>query len=306
MQHFLHRPALTEAKDLRTLVENRSVYSHDHFELNVFETHLKAEQVELQFNEFVLTSMFRGKKVMHLGQQQAFDYLPGESLILAPAEKMRIDFPEARDGNPTQCLAVEIGRDLIDETVNILNEQYRRPQACGSWNMDLRRQHLHNGEALTATLNRLVHLSVNDGDQAKDVLLNLAMKETIVRLMQTQARVLLTTQFSTEASRNPMAAVTEYIVQHLSAPIGMNKLARLAGMSRARFFQKFKEMYGETPARFISRLRIEQARKLLRSTDLPVAEIAYSCGFENVSHFNTAFKREVGETPGRWRRSVLV
>ena len=101
MSNFLQKPKLTNERHLKTLVENRTTYSHNQFELNVFETHLMAHQVELEFNDFVLTSMFRGKKVMHL-DKGSFDYLPGESVVIAPGEKMVIDFPEACPDNPTQ------------------------------------------------------------------------------------------------------------------------------------------------------------------------------------------------------------
>jgi len=103
--HKPQSPTLKPIKDLLTLVENRTVYSLDNFELNIFETHQKSEDVHLKFNSFVLTTMFRGKKVMHLFDKQGFEYLPGESVIVPANEEMKIDFPEADFSNPTQCMA---------------------------------------------------------------------------------------------------------------------------------------------------------------------------------------------------------
>jgi len=48
MPNYLQQPSLTQSRDLKSLVENRTTYSHNQFELNVFETHLKAHEVELQ------------------------------------------------------------------------------------------------------------------------------------------------------------------------------------------------------------------------------------------------------------------
>lgn len=302
MPNYLQKPELSAGRNLKTLVENRTSYSHNQFELNVFETHLQAHEVELQFRDFVFTSMFRGKKVMHLQGKQSFDYLPGESVLIAPGEKMVIDFPEACIENPTQCLAIEIGEGLLSKTADLLNEKFSKPDSCGDWKVDMKIHHLLNEDGLAASLDRLVHLSINEQAKLKDTLLDLAMQEMIVRLMQTQARGLLVRNHGKDASSNPMAGAINYLSQHLSENISMQELAAKAYMSRAKFFTKFKEMYGETPARFVQRLRLEKARSLLLETQASVSEIALSCGFENSSHFTTAFKRETGQTPSQYRK----
>ena len=66
---------------LHSLVENRTVYALEGFELNVFETHHAAHRVPLRLEGLALTTMLRGKKVMHLPGREAFDYLPGESVV---------------------------------------------------------------------------------------------------------------------------------------------------------------------------------------------------------------------------------
>ena len=90
-----------QRRRLESHVENRTVYTLQTAELNVYETHLHAEKVELAFGDTVLASMLRGKKVMHL-RDNSFDFFPGESVVLPPGELMRIDFPEATAENPTR------------------------------------------------------------------------------------------------------------------------------------------------------------------------------------------------------------
>ncbi|MEL6629428.1 MAG: AraC family transcriptional regulator N-terminal domain-containing protein [Bacteroidota bacterium] len=81
--------------------------------MNIFETHQVAERVWLNFDQPVLASMIKGKKVMHLGEKDPFPFLPGESLMLPREEWMNIDFPEANLTNPTQCLAMTISEEKM-------------------------------------------------------------------------------------------------------------------------------------------------------------------------------------------------
>lgn len=92
-KNLLQLPELSSKKALKTLIENRSIYNLESCELNLFETYQSSEKVQLQFTDLVVTSMLRGKKVMHLFDEPAFDYLPGESVIIPANELMKIDFP---------------------------------------------------------------------------------------------------------------------------------------------------------------------------------------------------------------------
>lgn len=304
MGNLLNPPKLTTSGNLKTLVENRTSYSRNEFELNIFETHQVANKVALTFNDFVLTSMFRGKKVMHINGQAAFDYLPGESVILGPGEEMVIDFPEAKKEDPTQCLAIEMSADLIKSTVDLLNDRFPKAEHCGVWDADIGKYHFPNDQALSGALNRVVSLTVNESSSSKDVLLDLTLRETLIRLMQTQAREVLLTGFQKIYSSNPMAAVVKYLSEHLDCSLSMDTLAKIAGMSRAGFFSKFKQMYGTTPARFHLSLRLEHSKSLLRYSDECISQIAYQCGFEHPSHFTIAFKRDTGCSPQAYRKSI--
>ncbi len=80
-------------------------------------------------------------------------------------------------------------------------------------------------------------------------------------------------------------------------------LARECGMSRTNFAQRFKARVGCPPLDYLLRWRMASASSTLNSTEKTVAVIAESVGYASETAFNSAFKRTVGESPGRYRSS---
>jgi AraC-like DNA-binding protein len=98
--------------------------------------------------------------------------------------------------------------------------------------------------------------------------------------------------------------VIDFIEAHLHENIGLEDLARAAGLSANHFLRVFKLATGETPYHFLRARRLERARQLLAEDAMPLAELALECGFANQAHFTAAFSRELGISPGRYRRAV--
>lgn len=98
--------------------------------------------------------------------------------------------------------------------------------------------------------------------------------------------------------------VLEFIETNLQESIGLDDLAHAAGLSANHFLRVFKLATGETPYHFLRARRLERARQLLVDNAMPLAELALECGFANQAHFTAAFSREVGISPGRYRRAV--
>ena len=97
--------------------------------------------------------------------------------------------------------------------------------------------------------------------------------------------------------------VQEHLAANISEPITLRDLAEAAGLSRMHFAAQFRVATGCRPHDYLLQQRIEQAKQMLASTDVPLVEVALSVGFQTQSHFSTVFKRLAGDTPGRWQRS---
>lgn len=86
----------------------------------------------------------------------------------------------------------------------------------------------------------------------------------------------------------------------------LEAMARLAGMSRAAFAARFKDLVGQSPGRYLTELRMSRAEDALARSTAPLAAIARTVGYGNEFAFATAFRRHHGCSPGRWRQRRAV
>lgn len=293
------------SRKLEQIVENRTAYTIDTAELNIYETYHHAENVELTFNSPVLASMIRGKKVMHLPKTPSFDFLPGESVIVPAHETMCIDFPEAHTQNPTQCLALAIAPDKVKQVTDYLNERAPLIDNRKGWQFDESNFFLTNDAVINQLIARLIYI-FTENNSAKDVFANLVMQELVIRLMQTKAREMLLVNYQPLVTTNRLAHVAKYVDEHLHKPLTVHDLANQACMSEPTFFRCFKQEFGMTPVEFINQRRIQFAMRLLRTSQQALGDICFLCGYNNVTYFLKLFKKTVGLTPAQYRKQAII
>ncbi|WP_335975136.1 AraC family transcriptional regulator [Gaetbulibacter jejuensis] len=292
-------------RKLTTLVENRTTYNADYAELNIYETHEYAEKVSLTFNFPVIASMLTGKKIMHIDGLPSFDFFPGESVVMPTNKEMIIDFPLAKANNPTQCLALGIDSDKIDEVVEKFNHHVTIESENNNWKLDDNASHLINNVDVNHLVERLVHTFTNT-TSSKDVLLDLMIQELIVRLLQTKAKAFLLNDTDGIFNDTRIGFVIKYIKQNLTnKDITVDLLAEKACMSASHFHKKFKNTLGVSPIDYINSEKIKFSKKLIKETkDLRMSEIAFKSGFNNTSYFNRQFKKMELMTPQQFKNSI--
>jgi AraC-like DNA-binding protein len=296
---FLHTPALTHEKSLKTLVENRTVYSLNHCELNLFETYKSSALVPLKFNDLVVTSMLRGKKVMHLFDDPSFDYLPGETVVIPSKVEMKIDFPEATLENPTQCLALAIDQTKISDTLHFLNEKYPKEGNNQFWNLNYQNYFFCNNVELATTINKLIKECMSTSI-TKDILADLTLQELLIRIIQTQTSKAIDDGLFSDP-KNPITPVIEFIRLNLKENFTIKHLSEKACMSSASFYRFFKRELGRSPIEFIIDEKIRCAKQLLKNPSIQINEVCYLSGFEDCNYFIRLFKKHEGITPKQYQ-----
>ena len=90
--------------------------------------------------------------------------------------------------------------------------------------------------------------------------------------------------------------------RNYAEPLDVRAVAAVAHISPAHFSRSFRDVFGETPHRYLQRRRVERAMFLLRETDRSVTDICFDVAFTSVGTFSRTFKDIVGEPPREYRR----
>jgi AraC-like DNA-binding protein len=93
----------------------------------------------------------------------------------------------------------------------------------------------------------------------------------------------------------------EYIDKNPTEPISLEYLAHLSRMSITNFRREWSKIYSETPMQYRDRVRIFYAKEYLGSGYYTVSEVAYRCGFDDVSYFIRFFKKHTGISPKKFK-----
>lgn len=289
---LIHTLPFSKERELSTLVENRRIFTLDNLELNIYETYRASASVPLRFDDLVMINMIQGKKVMHLEDTKAFDYLPGQMMVLPAMMDMHIDFPEATLDRPTQCTALTIRKEKIASVLTYLNEFYPKEQWT-EWRMDPELFHLYNSIELADLVNKLFQIIMSE-NPVKDVLADLTFKELIIRLVQSQSLM------SLHMGKSPnkiLLYLQDFIRKHITEKISIDLLEKVAHMSKASLTRMFKRELGVSPMEYVIQQRIDKAKHLLLLTS-NVKESCFGAGFNDVNYFVRLFKNRVGITPG--------
>ena len=173
------------------------------------------------------------------------------------------------------------------------------------------------GHPLLRELPEVVHLSA-DGELKTAVTLlatelsqpGLGADALVPTLLDLLLLYTLRTWFASHPERGWAAALRDPVVapalgavhEDPAKPWTVASLAALGGLSRAPFARRFAELVGQSPMRYVTWWRMTTAARLLRSSDAALHAVAAEVGYQSEFAFATAFKRQYGVAPGRYRK----
>lgn len=153
---------------------------------------------------------------------------------------------------------------------------------------------------------RCTALPVDPGKLYKAILQAAPVQDAYVRsaahILHAVASYLILERMATLKDDLLEVRLDSYISNHYTEALDAVHLSQALGIGKTRLYALTKKLYRQGMAARIRELRMEKARSLLREQrNLPLAEVAWQCGYQDYNYFFTVFKREVGCTPREWR-----
>lgn len=303
--YYLDKYTTTKIDKLKTEVEQRTTFTLNRCELNIFETHKKAENIKLRFDGFTVTSMLRGKKILKMEDNSTMNYVPGETFMLTSSTEMVIDFPEANYSNPSQCTALVIEDDYLKKQLQYINENFSKDRDdAADWGLDYNKLFLQNDEKIAVLGNKLMKL-FSSNDPMKDILVDIKLKELVLSIMRLQNYKLISDTDGLIDKRNSrFKAVVDYIRKNITTNITAKELSAIACMSKSVFYRNFINEFGLPPNKLILNEKIKYAKTLMNSDNIKIKEICFASGFSDPNYFSRQFKKLEGITPGEYLGQV--
>jgi AraC-like DNA-binding protein len=135
----------------------------------------------------------------------------------------------------------------------------------------------------------------------------IALLELLQLLVSSPHKEICSAGYLPNANRHESQKIStalNYLHEHFERRITVDEVARLLNISRATCNRLFQKSLGNSFKSFLIRMRISHACKLFVETEKSVMDIAFECGFSNLSNFNRQFKQLKGQTPGEFRRQI--
>ncbi len=98
--------------------------------------------------------------------------------------------------------------------------------------------------------------------------------------------------------------IQEWMHKHFNDEINIQELSKIFELSQRSLNRRFKQATGLSPVQYIQGIRLEKAKELLKTSNLAIAEVAYSVGYPDSTYFSALFKRIFSLSPGEYRRLV--
>ena len=135
-------------------------------------------------------------------------------------------------------------------------------------------------------------------DVNTEYLVRLHLLELLIQLARLSSR-----SYAKKRHAELVDLIRDYLRAHLAESISMERLAEQFGLSAGYLHTLFRQQTGTTIGKTLLSLRIQEAKRMLRESTVPVERICYRCGFSDPSNFYKQFRREAGTVPGAWRKN---
>ena len=278
-------------------------------------------------DEYLICAQIRGEEECEVsGKAQEFQ--PGDVVLINPQQ---VHTGNARGADALEYISLYVDREVVANLARELGAPTTSPEftvvkASSQWNLVEKLRHLLS---LSASLdaNQLYPSEHTPTEDDVELPRKLAPDTVVESPAQADERLeiesalhdVITHAFKEFSNlRQPMLRSTNRVghrkiakaIEHIRAldpghnpaSISLEELAGIAGLSKYHFLRQFNSVVGMTPGAYLRTLRLCHAARKLRTTDMPILDVALSVGFADHPSFSRAFARHMGMTPSEYQK----
>jgi len=277
----------------------------------------------IQTSKVTLVVVLEGK-INFESKEYTQECTVGESLIIPPHKAIRLEASKIETSktneekqnkkttknkkNGLSWLELQVPIETINLTISQYNKIGTTEEDCklkvennSDWQFGESPINVTHDTSIKKSITRLIDLFTEE-HYNRDAFIDFAIKELILRFVQTPARDKIELEQKQKTQTNPsIEAVLDYIKEHIDEPISIDTLTDIASMSKAAFFRIFKETLDISPIDYINRERIEIAKNRLVDISKSVTDICYELGYNHMTYFIRVFKKYEGITPKQFQ-----
>ena len=199
-------------------------------------------------------------------------------------------------------ITIQFHKDLFDEKFLRRNQlSFIRTMLGNSL-----RGILFSFETASLLSSRIMRLSKKSGFESVLELMSILHELSISRHSRMLSNSTFNNMENFSYNSRRIERVMEYLNENFHNPISLTEIARLTNMAESAFSRFFKTRTGMTFIDSLTEIRLGHASRMLIDTTQSVSEIAYECGFNNISNFNRIFKKKKGCTPKEFKKSYTA
>lgn len=263
--------------------------------LQLYRVSSPVERLPAVYTPRLCLNVSGSKRVFQNGDTQEYD--ERRFICCTMPLPVEADIPRASVRNPLMGISLEFNEQLMTEAViemSTVDGTFRNGRSEDNAGLII-------GELTEPLLEALIRLlQLVEDPVALKVLAKGRLKEVYFALLRSGAGSLIRHRFG---ESNQIASTICFLKDNIRKPFSIDQLAEQAGMSRAVFHRRFKDVTTLSPIQFVKSLRLNTAAMHL-AAGLSVNEAASQVGYGSLSQFSREFKRQFGVAPREWRQEV--
>lgn len=254
------------------------------------------DRLQKQYNENEACFIFVNQGSVSVRSQQSYLNLDKKNALLAKCLNYFFETNEdqKKDGDGVEVIAVLLYPALVKELF-----EFEISTSTYTVDYNLKKVEL---DRLLENFRDSISILIDNPELADESIVKTKLKEFILLVSKSQEAPSELDFLS--ALFKPLDIGFKSTIQHnLYANLSLDEMAALCHLSTSSFKRKFKETFDDSPAKFLSKKKVEKAAEMLRTNNLRISDIAYDVGFDSLATFNRNFQNTFGKSPSEYRLS---